>query len=57
MIITIYEIIVFYLVERIAIVKKSIKAVLRKYNCVLGFSYKAIPTRHEVQRKPYLQEV
>lgn len=57
MIITTYGIIVFQLVERIAITEKSIKAVLRKCSCVLGFSYNAIPTRHEVHRKPYLQEV
>ena len=56
MIITTYGIIVFQLVEQIAIVKKSIKAVLRKCSCVLGFSYNAIPTRHEVHRAPYLQE-
>lgn len=57
MIITAYEIIVFQLAERIAIVKKSMKAVLRKCSCVLGFSYGAVPTRHEVHEKPYLQEV
>lgn len=56
MIITMYGIIVFQLVERIAIVKKSSKEVLRKCSCMLGFSYNAIPTRHEVPRKPYLQE-
>lgn len=57
MIITIYGIIVFHLVERIAITEKSMKSVLRKCSCMLGFSYNAIPSRHEVQRKPYLQEV
>lgn len=56
MIITAYGIIVFQLVERIAIAKKSMKSVLRKCSCMLGFSYDAIPTRHEVPRKPYLQE-
>lgn len=56
MIITIYGIIVFQLVERIAIVKKSSTEVLRKCGCMLGFSYNAIPTRHEVHGKPYLQE-
>lgn len=56
MIITAYGIVVFQLVERIAIVKKSMKAVLRKCSCVLGFSYSAIPTRHEVPGEPYLQE-
>lgn len=56
MIITIFGIIVFQLVERIAIVKKSSTEVLRKCICMLGFSYNAIPTRHEVHGKPYLQE-
>lgn len=56
MIITIYGIIVFHLVERIAITEKSMKSVLRKCSCMLWFSYNAIPTRHEVPRKPYLQE-
>lgn len=52
-----FQFIVFQLVERIAITEKSIKSVLRKCSCVLGFSYNAIPTRHEVHGKPYLQEV
>ena len=56
MIITMYGIIVFQLVERIATVKKSSTEVLRKCGCMLGFSYNAIPTRHEVHGKPYLQE-
>lgn len=56
MIITIYGIIVFHLVERIALISKSSEAVLRKCSCMLGFSCNAIPTRHEVSRKPYLQE-
>lgn len=56
MIITKYGIIVFQLAERIALASKSSEAVLRKYSCVLGFSYNAIPTRHEVHRVPYLQE-
>lgn len=56
MIIAICGIIVFQLVERIAIVKKSSTEVLRKCGRMLGFSYNAIPTRHEVPRKPYLQE-
>lgn len=56
MIITIFGIIVFQLVERIATVKKSSTEVLRKCICVLGFSYNALPTRHEVPRKPYMQE-
>lgn len=52
MIITMYGIIVFQLVERIAITEKSIKSVLRKCSCMLGFSYNAIPTRHEVLVAP-----
>ncbi len=56
MIITYFGIIVFQLVERIAITEKSIKAVLRWCIDMLGFSYNALPTRHEVQSKPYLQE-
>ena len=57
MIIIMYGIIVFQLVERIAIVKKSSTEVLRKCSCMLGFSYNAIPIRHEVHGEPYLQEV
>lgn len=51
-----FQLIVFQLVERIAIVKKSSTEVLRKCGCMLGFSCNALPTRHEVPRKPYLQE-
>ena len=54
MIITIFGIIVFQLVERIAIVKKSSTEVSRKCSRMLGFSYNALPTRHEVHVKPYL---
>lgn len=56
MIITAYGIIVFQLVERIAITEKSIKSVLGRCIDMLGFSYNAIPARHEVQKKPYSQE-
>jgi len=56
MIITIYVIIVFQLAERIAIVKKSLKEALMYGGDMLGFSYPALRTRHEVPRKPYLQE-
>lgn len=56
MIITMYGIIVFQLVERIAIVKKSSTEVLKKCGRMLGFSYNAIPTRHEVHEEPYPQE-
>lgn len=50
MIITAYGIIVFQLVERIAITEKSIKSVLGRCIDMLGFSYNAIPTRHEVRQ-------
>lgn len=50
MIITAYGIIVFQLVERISITEKSIKSVLGRCIDMLGFSYNAIPTRHEVLR-------
>ena len=50
------SVIVFQLTELIAAFKKSMKLVL--WHCIdmLGFSYLAIQTRHEVHRKPYLQE-
>lgn len=51
-----FQLIVFQLVERIAITEKSIKSVLRECGCMLGFVYDALPTRHEVHGKPYLQE-
>lgn len=57
MIITSYGLIVFQLVVwfRIA-TAKSRKAADGKYgNDMLGFAYPAIPTRHEVPIKPYLQ--
>lgn len=50
------NIIVFQLAERIALAQKSMKSVSRKCIDMLGFSYNAIPTRHEVHVKPYLQE-
>lgn len=50
------NIIVFQLAERIALAEKSMKSVLGHYIDMLGFSYKAIPTRHEVHEKPYLHE-
>lgn len=50
------NIIVFQLTERIAIAEKSMKSVSRKCIDMLWFSYNAIPTRHEVHEKPYLQE-
>lgn len=48
MIITAYGIIVFQLMERIAIVKKSSIEVNEESKNMLAFSYLAIPTRHEV---------
>ena len=48
--------IIFQLAERIAITEKSMKSVLGYCVDMLGFSYNAIPTRHEVPEKPYLQE-
>ena len=50
------NIIVFQLAERIALTEKSMKSVLGHCIDMLGFSYNAIPTRHEVPKKPYLQE-
>lgn len=50
------NIIIFQLVERIATTEKSMKSVLGRCVNMLGFSYNAIPTRHEVQRKPYLHK-
>lgn len=50
------SVIIFQLTERIAITEKSMKSVSRKCIDMLGFSYLAIPTRHEVHEKPYLQE-
>ena len=50
------NIIVFQLAERIAITEKSMKTVLGHCIDMLGFSYNAIPTRHEVHEKPYLYE-
>lgn len=56
MIITIYGIIVFQLVERIAFIKKSLKEALMYGADMLGFAYPVLRTRHEVHGKPYLQE-
>lgn len=56
MIITIFGIIVFQLSERITITAKSRKSELRYCFGLQGFAYEAIPTRHEVCIKPYLQE-
>ena len=51
-----FQLIVFQLVERIAKVKKSLKEALMYSADMLWFSYPALHTRHEVLRKPYLQE-
>ena len=50
------SVIIFQLKELIAVFEKPMKSVLRKCIDMLGFSHLAIPTRHEVNRKPYLQE-
>lgn len=50
------KIIVFQLIERIAIIEKSMKSVLGHCKNMLGFSYLVIPTRHEVHIKPYMRE-
>ena len=50
------DIIVFQLAERIALAEKSMKPVLGYCIDMLGFSYKAIPARHEVPEKPYMHE-
>lgn len=47
------NIIVFQLAERIALAEKSMRAVLGHCIDMLGFSYNAIPTRHEVPRKTF----
>lgn len=51
------SIIIFQLAERIAIIEKSSTEVLRHRIDMLWFSYNAIPSRHEVHDKPYLQGV
>ena len=57
MIITSYGLIIFPLVVWIGvIVSKTSKSAERYGHDMLGFSYLAIPTRHEVHEKPYLQE-
>lgn len=58
MIITAYGLIVFQLVIWIGVVAaKSRKSTKRKYGVdMLGFSYPAIPTRHDVSAKLHLHE-
>lgn len=51
-----FQFIVFQLVERIAIIKKPLKEALMYGADMLGFSYPALRTRHEIHGKPYLQE-
>ena len=45
------SVIIFQLKELIAVFEKPMKSVLRKCIDMLGFSYLAIPTRHEVRQK------
>lgn len=58
MIITSYGLIIFQLAIWIGVVvAKSRKSGAEKYGVdMLGFSYLAIPTRHDVPRKPHLHE-
>ena len=49
-----YAEIIFQLTGQIAIAEKSMKSVIRNGNDMFGFSYLAIPTRHEEPSKPYL---
>ena len=58
MIITSYGLIIFQLVVWIGVTfSKSSEAAKRKYGVdMLGFSYPAMPTRHEVSEKPHLCE-
>lgn len=50
------SVIIFQLTELIAAFEKSMKSVSGHCIDMLWFSYLAIQTRHEVHRKPYLQE-
>ena len=58
MIITSYGLIVFQLVVWIGVTfSESSEAADRKYGVdMLGFAYPAIPTRHDVPRRPHLHE-
>lgn len=44
--------IIFQLMERIALIAKSCKAVSEVRSDMLAFAYSALPTRHEVPSKP-----
>lgn len=55
MIVTVYGIIVFQLVERIAHIKKTEAAITRAED-IISFPRAAIRMRHEIPQKPYLQE-
>lgn len=57
MIITSFGIIVFHLVERIALTKKISTEVLENGLVMLGFSFNAILSRHEVHMMPYQQDI
>ena len=50
MIITVYGVIVFYLVGRIALIQKVPKWAFRYGEDMFGFAYPALRTRHEIPR-------
>lgn len=56
-IIGLVNIIVFQLPRLFSVIVKSKKSVLGYCRDTLGFSYLAIPTRHEVSDKPLLHGV
>lgn len=56
MIVTMYGIIVFQLVERIAYKKKTAVAAISCAEDIVLFPHAAIRTRHEIPQKPYSQE-
>ena len=53
----IVNIIVFQLTKRIVVAKKSLTKVIKGCNGMLGFSYLAIPTRHDKSIKPHLYDI
>lgn len=57
MIITYFGIIIFHLVERIALTIKISKEVFKNGFVMLGFSFNAILSRHEVHKMPYQQDI
>lgn len=44
----------FQLSEPIVIIEKSMKSVLGDCKSMLGFSYLAIPTRHQIRQVQYM---